>query len=187
MSDDGEALDIFSRAIVEFREEILLRIDTALVRLRKRAQDASVVIEDRSEPDDLARWSIESGSQSHSARKRLVEGVGAAEFQSLIKRDGSRKNKEMARRDSPGGLERPLLVTSGPEPDPESKSAPIDSFERLDALARLLDQRLKLTVGTASNSSVPSGEVGESHRLSGEHGGEPNSDGTGEIILPVSR
>jgi hypothetical protein len=114
MSDDAEVLDSLSRAILEFRDEILLSIDTALVRLREREQDESVALEERSAPARLTPWGKECGSQTHS-------------------------------------------------PDPRSNSTPVDSFQRLDALARLLDQRLKSSQEAVSNSPGASGEVGESN------------------------
>ncbi len=87
MSDDGEVSDPFSRAIVGFREEVLLWIDTALARLRQAEQDEGVVTEERSE----------------------------------------------------------------------------DALNRLDALARLLDRRLKLSAGAASTSAGANVEVEESN------------------------
>ena len=163
MSDGAEVLDSLSRAIVEFREEVLLWIDTELVSLRKREQDESVAMEERSAPATLTRWGLESGTQTHSPIRRLVAGPGEAELQPVMSRDGSRNNEEIARRDSPDGSDRPPFVTPGTEPDLKAKSAPLDSFQRLDALARLLDQRLKLSEVAASNSSGASGEVGESN------------------------
>jgi hypothetical protein len=164
MNDDAGDSDIISREIVEFRDEILLRIDTALVRLRQREQDESVLMENGSEPANSTRWVIESGSQTDPSSRRLVAGSGAAESQPVRRRDASRNNKEIARQDLPDASERPPVVTAEAEPDPKSRAAPCDSFKRLDALARLLDQRIEFSVGAASNSSEPSGEIGESNR-----------------------
>jgi len=163
MSDDAEVLDPLSRAIVEFREEILLWIDTALVRLREREQVESVAMEERSAPAASTRWGMDSGSQTHSPTRRLGASLGGTELQPVVRWEGSRNNEEIAGRDSLGNSERPPFVTPGPEPDPKSKSAPFDSFKRLGALARLLDQRLKLSEVEASNSSGASGDVGESN------------------------
>jgi hypothetical protein len=163
MSDGAELLSSLSRAIIELREEILLWIDTELVRLREWERDETVAMEERSAPAPLTRWAVESGSQAHSPTKRLVARLGEAEFEAVMRREGSRTNEKIAGRDSLGGSERPPFVTSGNEPDPKSKSAPFDSLRRLDALARLLDQRLKLSEVAASNSSGARGEVGESN------------------------
>jgi hypothetical protein len=163
MGDDAEVLDPCSRAIVEFREEMLLWIDTALVRLRERDQDAIAPMHERSAPATLTRRAVENRSQTHFPARRLVAGLGEAELQPAIRRAGSRNSDEIAGRRLPGGSERPSVVSSGPEPDPRSKSAPIDSSRRLDALARLLDQRLKSSADAASNSIGGRGEVGESN------------------------
>jgi hypothetical protein len=161
MSDGAEVLDSLSRAIVEFREEVLLWIDTELVRLRERERDESVAMEERPAPATLTRWGMETGSQTHSPSRRLVAGLGEAELQPVIRREGSPSNEKNAERDLLGGSARVPFVTPGSEPGPKSKFVPFDSFKRLDALARLLDQRLKLSEAAASSSSGASGEVGE--------------------------
>jgi len=110
MSHDADVLDSLPRAIAEFREKVLLWIDTALVRLREREQEESLAMEDL--------LSVPT---------------------------------------------RPPIVAPRPEAGTRSKSSPLDSLERLDALARLLDHRLKASQEAASNSSETSGEVGESN------------------------
>jgi hypothetical protein len=162
MSDGADVLDSLSQAIVEVREEILLWIDTALVRLRERERDDGVVMEERSAPATLTRWGTDSGSQSHFPTSRLVARPGEAQLHAAMRREGSPDNEKIAGRDSLGGSDRPHSVTPGNEPDPQSKSVPFDSFNRLDALARLLDQRLKLAEVAAPNSSGASGEVRKS-------------------------
>jgi len=54
---------------------------------------------------------------------------------------------------------QPILTETGTK----SKSPPLDSLKRLDALAQQLDQRLKVSQEAAPNSSGASGEVGESN------------------------
>ena len=100
MSDDAEVLDSLSRAIVEFREEILLWIDTALVRLREREQDESVAMEERSAPATLTRWGTESGSQTPLSDQTSRRATGRGGAPSC---DQTGRQSRTTRR-SPGGI-----------------------------------------------------------------------------------
>ncbi|MFI5457474.1 MAG: hypothetical protein ACHRXM_18685 [Isosphaerales bacterium] len=163
MSHDAEVLGSQSRAIADFREEILLWIDTALVRLREREQEESLVMEEKSAPAALTRLSMERGSQTQSRARRPGVSLGGTELEPVMRWEGTRNTGEIAGPDSLSDPARPPIVAPRPEAGTKSKSLPLDSLTRLDALARLLDQRLKVSQEAASNSYGASGEVGESN------------------------
>jgi len=163
MNHDAEVLDPQSRAIANFREEILLWIDTALVRLREREQEESLATEKRSARAASTRSGMERGSQTRSPPSRPGARLGGAVLEPVMRSEGSRNTEEIAGPNSLGDPSRPPIATPGPETRPESKSPPLDSLKRLDALARLLDQRLKVSQEAASDSSGASGEGGGSN------------------------
>jgi hypothetical protein len=105
MSDEAWVVGPVARAIADFREEVLLWIDNALIRLRDRESGESRAIEQRFAPGTLAR----------------------------------------------SGAER------------ESEMPPSDSLKRLDALARLLDQRLKVPQEEGAAGSGASQVAAESN------------------------
>ena len=119
MSEDGEVLDSLSRAIGEFRAEILLWIDEALVRLREREIVEGPATEERLPFNRLPDPLVEL-----DARKSPVDPV--------------RVPADSARMDTA----------------PASNGARVDSLERLDALARMLDRRLKQAQDAIANGSV---------------------------------
>jgi len=115
MSREAEVLDSLSREIAEFRETVVLWIDTALVRLREREQEESLAMEKTPAPAALTRLRADRGPQTRS-----------------------------------------------PETGTKSTSPPSDSLKRLDALARLLDQRVKVSQEAVSDSAGAGGEVDQS-------------------------
>ncbi len=119
MSDDDPVMGSLSWAIADFRDEVLLRIDTALKRLRERDQQ-----------------------ESQSVDRRLVTTR-------LVRPDIN-------------------VVQSSAETSAEPHSSSLDSLERLDALARLLDQRLMATREKSSTGSRESEEVGRSNASNDE-------------------
>jgi len=126
MSDDDPVMDSLSRAIADFRDEVLLRIDTALKRLRERDQQESQSVDGRLFTTRFARPVMD-------------------------------------------------VVQSSVETSAGPQSSSLDSLERLDALARLLDQRLMATREEISTGSGASEETGRSNASSNERprGGEP--------------
>ena len=164
MSHDADVLDSLSRAIAEFREKVLLWIDTALVRLREREQAESLAMEEKSAPAALTRLRMERGSPTASPTRRPAAGKDGMDLQPVMSWEGTPNPAEIAGPDSRGDLARPPIVAPRPEADTKSKSPPLDSLKRLDALARLLDHRLKASQDAASNSSETSSGVGESNR-----------------------
>ena len=110
MSNDDPVMDSLSRAIAEFRDEVVLRIDTALKRLRERNGQESQSMDGWSVPTKVTRAGTE-------VVKRSVEANAG------------------------------------------SPSSPLDSLGRLDALARLLDERLMASREESATGSGESVEV----------------------------
>ncbi len=163
MSHDADGLDSLSRAIAELREKVVGWIDTALVRLREREQEESLATQEKSAPAALTRLSRERGSQTQSPTRRPGASLEETELRPVMSWQGSRNTEEIAGPDSLRDPARPPLVAARPETGAKSTSSPMDSLKRLDALARVLDQRLKVSQEGASNSSGASSEVGESN------------------------
>ena len=161
MSLDAGVGGPLSRTIADFREEVLLGIDNALGRLREEGQEQSLAMEEKVPPATLARSGLELESQARSRADRPAAILGAAVSEPAMRREGSRKPQMI---NGPGSLDdppRPAMVEAGPETSPSSSPSPSDSLKRLDALARLLDQRLKVSQEAASNSSGASPEAAE--------------------------
>jgi hypothetical protein len=162
MSEDGAVLDGLSRAIADFREEVLLWIDTALVRLREREQQDSLAMEQKSAPATLTRSGMERESQPCAPARRFGTRSGVAELEPVIRRQGSWNTAEINGRASPGDPPRPPVVKPAAETPTGSNSPPLDSLKRLDALARLLDERLNVSQEEVSNNPGASDRAGES-------------------------
>jgi hypothetical protein len=162
MSEDGAVLDGLSRAIADFREEVLLWIDTALVRLREREQQESLATEQKSAPAASPRSGMERESQTSSSTSRSRTRLGVAQLEPVMRRQGSGNTEEINGRAPQGDPPRSPIVKLAAEAPAGSNSPPLDSLKRLDALARLLDQRLNVSQDEASNNGGASDRVGES-------------------------
>jgi hypothetical protein len=144
MSQNIEPSDPLSSAIAEFRAELLQWIDAELARLREREEtDVRVVAEERV---------AERGSLFNASTSRPGVRKGSPYFPMGIGFEEPLARERVADRGSvveTAGL--PLVGTERLiEGDPR---APVASpRERLDALARLLDHRLKQAQGPTEAS-----------------------------------
>jgi hypothetical protein len=145
MSREIEVSAPLSWAISEFREELLLWIDTELVRLREREQIDDSVLE---EEFSAARESQSSGSSS-----RLGVSRGSPFFQSGIAGQEPRTRLRVVdREDLVVEPVRPPVALPELQTENEPRSPLSNPRQRLDALARSLDQKLKHAHGTAETS-----------------------------------
>jgi hypothetical protein len=157
VNSDTDVRDPVARAIAEFRQEFLLRIDTELVRLQEREQAANRLTEEEVVAATGSQFGASSSRVGGSPRRPYLQsGTGWQE---------SRATERAADRDSVAEAERPPVDVPELEIDPEPRVPPSDPRQRLDALARLLDNRLKRAQGTAGTRSGavigPNTEVGD--------------------------
>jgi hypothetical protein len=145
MSRAIEVSDPLSWAIVEFREDLLLWIDTELVRLREREQADDLVM---AEELATARESQFSASSSPLGVSR-----GSPFLQSGIAWQEPQTGERVVDRDLVVETTRPPVALPELQTEPEPRPARSNPRQRLDALARLLDHRLKQAQGTAETSS----------------------------------
>ena len=130
MTRDIDVSDPLSWAIGEFREELLLWIDTELVRLQQQIDD-SVIDEEQSESEFNG-----SSSRVSATRESPFPRTGVAR--------GARPRERVVERYDPAvETLKPPVPHREPRTDPESRLPVSNPRQRLDALARLLDQRLK--------------------------------------------
>ena len=139
--------DPLSWAIGEFREELLRWIDTELVRLREREQAENRLMEEgRAAASWIAiRRFAAAVSGSSPGRRDLQLGLGWHESRTrerVVERDSGGRNRRPPRR-------RFLKLRDGSR----TAGRPSDPRQRLDALARLLDDRLKQAQGAAGTWS----------------------------------
>jgi hypothetical protein len=145
MSREIEVSDPLSWAIGEFREELLLWIDTELVRLQEPEQVDHPVME---EELAVARESHFSGSSSRHGVSR-----GSPFFKSGIARQEPRTRERVVDREElVVETARPPVALPELDTDPEPRPSLSNPRQRLDALARLLDHRLKQAQGTAETN-----------------------------------
>jgi hypothetical protein len=147
MTCEIDASDSLSRAIGEFREELLLWIDAELVRLGEREQDDSVIEEEprRSHSNGLSgRLGMSSGSPFFQSGSALQE-PGTSE-------------RVVDRPELAVQTVWPSVPLPKPSTDAELRLPVSNPRQRLDALARLLDQRVKQAQGLAeTNGSTGNG------------------------------
>ena len=147
MSREIEDSDPLSSAIGEFRDELLFWIDSELLRLRERAQVDDSVME-----KELATATRESNFVSSSGRLGLSQG--SAICQSGIARAESPSwERVVDRKDLVAETARPPVALPELPTDSELQPSVSNPRQRLDALARLLDHRLKQAQGTGEVSS----------------------------------
>jgi hypothetical protein len=144
MSREIGVSDPLSWAIGEFREELLLWIDTELVRLREREQADDLVIE-----EELA---VAREPQFNASSSRLGVPRGSRYFESGIAWQEPRTRERAVDRDSVVETLRPSVALPERQTDPELRPPLSNPRQRLDALARLLDHRVKQAQGTAETS-----------------------------------
>jgi hypothetical protein len=163
MSDSAEAADSLSRAIAEFRAEILQWIDTALVRLREREHEEVPVSTGKPAPAASSTSAAGRGLQVGARTSRPGAKLDVADVQPAMRCEVARNTESIPDRASRCDLSRPPSATPEPQTVQQSNGQPLNSLERLDALARLLDHRLKLVQGVAPSGLAPRGEDGESN------------------------
>lgn len=141
------SVDSLSRAIREVREELLSWIDTELSRLRELPRN-----------EDRSMWTMSDlpaspWSSSRDAGRRLPpnvrdgDGPGTPDGRSGMEKGTTRRRGWPDDRDSHAAFEEPPMPVRGPGMELEPPSTPVDPAERLDALARRLDHRLKQAGG----------------------------------------
>jgi hypothetical protein len=151
MSHEAESADSLLGAIGKFREEMLFWIDTELARRQERGPEENAA----GAGSPIALRSIRPGQRggSHLASQANFEGVslGDPDFPSGMGRELPRNPDRSADRNSTAEIEATSDAFPGPETlDPQAP--PLNPRQRLDALARLLDRRLK-QVGRAAGTS----------------------------------
>jgi hypothetical protein len=133
MSDEIEVFDPLASAIGELREELLLWIDTETTRLREHADGLA-----REEEGTAARASRLTASSS-----RRVANRGSSRSRSALARPATATRERGADRDPEVETVSPPITPPEQPSDHESRLFGSNPRERLDALARLLDHRLK--------------------------------------------
>lgn len=141
------SVDSLARAIGEVREELLTWIDAELSRLR-----------DLQREEDRSMKAASGGSGATRLQPRdagmvlpptVRDGGGPATTDEIagMGRGMTRSGGWSDDRDSNADVDEPPRVARGSGMDLEPRSAPGDPGERLDALARRLDHRLKQAAG----------------------------------------
>jgi hypothetical protein len=140
MNREIDVSNPLSGAIGEFREELLLWIDTELARLREQTDDSVVEEEPKK-------------SQFNGSRSRVGVSQGSPFLQTRIARQEPR-TRERAVEHEDLALKNltPHVPPREPATEPASRLRLSNPRQRLDALARLLDQRLKQAQGTAEKN-----------------------------------
>jgi hypothetical protein len=151
MSHDTEVPDPLLLAIGEFREELLVWIETELVRQREREQAENRVMEERP--------AAATGSPFGVSSSRLGASPGRPYLESGMDGREPRIRERVADGDSVVESARPSVAVTGLETDSEPRARLTNPRQRLDALARLLDHRLKRAQGAAATGSGPNTEV----------------------------
>ncbi len=161
MSDDNVA-DCLSRAIADFRDEFLLRIDHALTRLREREQHESLAVS-QAVAANVARSAPPREPPVFSPSSRGGAGPKGPDLEPMARRESRPDTEAFAPRAPLADLPRSPVVKSGAEADVNAPSTPLDSLGRLDALARLLDKRLMASRDEPAANSGANAEAGRSH------------------------
>ena len=141
MSDEVKVSATLSSAIAELRAELLHWIDSELARLRER---------ERADERSLAR-AIEPEFGGSSGR-RGAKSAGI-DFQSGTAGLVSRIRERDTGRDRVDEPVRKSVAVPEGQADPNVPTPLANSRERLDTLARLLDDRLKQTQAAAESSA----------------------------------
>ena len=133
MSDEIEVFDPLPSAIGELREELLIWIDTEMARLREHVDVLA-----REDEGTAARSSRFTASSS-----RHVANRGGSRARSALARPAPATRESGADRGPDVETASPPITPSEQPSDHESRLSGSNPRERLDALARLLDHRLK--------------------------------------------
>jgi hypothetical protein len=133
MKPDTELADPLSSAIRALRAELLVWIDTELVRLREGAQAANRLLEEK--PAAGSQFGCSSSHLGTRARRpHLQLGPGRRE---------SRPREKFVERNPTAEAGRLPDDVPTPSTEPNPPGSASGPRQRLDALARMLDHRLK--------------------------------------------
>jgi hypothetical protein len=149
MSPDDVESDPLARAIGEFRKDLLLWIDKELVWLREQAPEDSV------RNDELTAV---VGSQFSAASGSLNAGRGSLHYPASMPRQAPPSGEQRNDVDLCRDAARPPAGGSMIRKDPQPPPPPANPRQRLDALARLLDERLKHAQGAAESTNSAGNE-----------------------------
>jgi hypothetical protein len=141
---ENEVSDPLLFAIGEFREELLFLIDSELARLQEQEHADDALLE---QVRAASRESQLSGSRTGLG----LHGV-SSRFQSGANAQQPRTREMVVDRDPTAETTKPSTAPPERETDPELEPPLSNPRQRLDALARLLDHRLKQTQGTLTAS-----------------------------------
>jgi hypothetical protein len=147
MSREIEDSDPLSSAIGEFRDELLFWIDSELLRLRERAHVVDSGIEEQ-----LAPATRESNFIGSSGRLGVSQG-GSICQPGIARAESPSCERVVDRKDLVAETARPPVALPELPTDAELRPSVSNPRQRLDALARLLDHRLKQAQGTGEVSS----------------------------------
>jgi hypothetical protein len=154
-------VDSLSRAIEDLREELISWIDTELARLQAPEQGEDHAAEGISGAPQSTRYDLRVGRASIPLTSSDGANPGTADCAPRMEGDASRNRQRSAGRDSKADVTVPPIAVGGFQTEPEVQTAPLNPSQRLDALARLLDRRLKQVDGVKSDDSAP---IGDSER-----------------------
>ena len=172
MGPEAGSADSLARAIEDLREELLSWIDAELSRLQGLEQEAM----------SRRPGSIRSGPRSPLQPLPPAAGDGAgtstADDVPGMRSESSRNRGWLADRDPNADNTEPPLAAPGSGKDPETQAAPLNPLQRLDALARLLDHRLKQAEGAGRDTARGRGKWmrDEPHELPERRGVEWTSE-----------
>jgi hypothetical protein len=164
MSPEARLFDSLARAIQELREDLVSWIDTELARLQGLDQEEDPAVgvisgESRSLPSGQrgGRYTIPL-TDGQGTRPGTRDGVSGMETGT------ARTPERFADRHSDTDITESPTSVIGSKADPESQDAPLNPRQRLDALARLLDHRLKQVGGTTGEDRKTTNGRGEGMR-----------------------
>jgi hypothetical protein len=159
MSQQTEARDSLSRAIGEFREELLRWIDTELARLREREPDEGLAMENESTTAISTPAGLSGESRGGSQTSQNAACSGRAGLPPRVRWELPWSRERAADGDAAAETTRPPIASPATATGPEPQAVPLNSRQRLDALARLLDHRLKRSQGAAGASRGAAAEA----------------------------
>jgi hypothetical protein len=157
------AADSLARAISELREELLSWVDTELSRLQELQWE-----EDRS-MKVIADVPGSIGSRPRNAGMVVPptgpdgDSPGTSDEVSGMGRGTTRSRGWPEHRNSYADVNESAVAVRGPGMDCEPQSTPSNPGERLDALARRLDHRLKQAAGAPKMHPDATAGTGEGH------------------------
>jgi hypothetical protein len=151
----ADALDSLVRAIGGFREELLLWIDTELARLREGESTERLAAAENSTLHNSPRASARGGPELGPRHGRDLVNSGRPNLAPGMRHEKSLSRENVA--DRLPEVESTKSPRSIPEAErePQSHVAPMNPRQRLDALARLLDHRLRQAQRTVEPARGP--------------------------------